>query len=423
MPRCTPLLPSLLTTSLVLSLLLSHPPHTFATTPSNATSSPLSRLSLFPSPQLHVFFYAWYGAPPHDAGYLHWTHSVLPHWTSAVTLQHRSDPYIAPHDPGVTFHPHRPLYSSHDPHTLRIQMHELASTHTDVVVVSWWGVRHRNTSVDGQGVGSDHCMPDILDAAAAAGLRVAIHLEPYPLRSEYSVREDLDYLFAEYGQHSAFYRHPTTGQGLIYAYDPYHLSVAQWQSLLTPAGALSIRHSPIDCIVLGLVLDSLHDTIEGGFDGMYTYFSADGFTPASTRSRWAQYRQQAEEAGLLFVPAVGPGYDDTRLRPWNGVNRRPRRKGEYYREGWEAAVRSGAQVVSVTSYNEWGEGTQIEPARVFVTDKGERLRGYGETEEGDDDGQEMLYIDLTRQLAAKWKGIADDEDTEASVTTPHAELR
>ena len=389
---------------------------------SNATS----RLPLFPSRELHLFFYAWYGAPPQDASYLHWTHSVLPHWTPSITAQHRSSPYIAPGDPGVTYHPHRPLYSSHDPHTLHLQMQEIRATHTDVVVVSWWGVRHRNTSMDGQGVGSDHCMPNILDAAAAAGLRVAVHLEPYPLRSEYSIREDLEYLVAEYGQHPAWYRHPRTGQGLVYAYDPYHLTVQQWQSLLTPTGAHSIRHTPLDCIFLGLVLDSLHDTIAGGFDGAYSYFAASGFTQASTPSRWVRYREEAEAAGLVFVPAVAPGYDDTRLRPWNGVNRRERRKGGYYRDMWEAAVRAGVQVVSVTSYNEWGEGTQIEPARVFMTDQGDRLKGYGETEEGDEDGEEMMYIRLTRQLAAQWKGIEVGEEEGRGEDTPaerHAELR
>jgi hypothetical protein len=29
---------------------------------------------------------------------------------------------------------------------------------------------------------------------------------------------------------------------------------------------------------------------------------------------------------------------------------------------WRAAVRANADIVTITSYNEWGEGTQIEPA-------------------------------------------------------------
>ena len=355
-----------------------------------------------------------YGAPPHDPGYLHWTHSVLPHWTPQVTAQHRSEPYLAPHDPGVTFHPFRPLYSSHDPAVLAVQMREMASMHVDVVVVSWWGSRHKNTSVDGQGVGSDHCMPAILDAAADAGLQVAVHLEPYPTRSDYSVHDDLAYLTAAYGQHPAYYRHPDTGQCLVYAYDSYHMTVEQWQRLLTPGGSLSIRHTPLDCLFLGLVLDSLTDTIASGFDGAYSYFAADGFTAASTSSRWAQYVEQAAAADLLFVPSVAPGYDDTRLRPWNAVNVRPRRRGGYMREQWKAAVASNARVLTITSYNEWGEGTQVEPATPFKTDKGALLEGYAETDDAQSDGAEMMYVGLVRELAAAWKGIAEQ---------PHEELR
>jgi hypothetical protein len=29
---------------------------------------------------------------------------------------------------------------------------------------------------------------------------------------------------------------------------------------------------------------------------------------------------------------------------------------------WNAALHAGADMVTITSYNEWGEGTQIEPA-------------------------------------------------------------
>ncbi len=30
---------------------------------------------------------------------------------------------------------------------------------------------------------------------------------------------------------------------------------------------------------------------------------------------------------------------------------------------WKTALRAGADLVTITSYNEWHEGTQIEPAR------------------------------------------------------------
>lgn len=69
--------------------------------------------------------------------------------------------------------------------------------------------------------------------------------------------------------------------------------------------------------------------------------------------------------GLLFAPSVGPGYEDTGVRPWNGKTTRRRDAGRYYGDAWRAALRSRPHLVSVTSFNEWHEGTQIEPAVPF----------------------------------------------------------
>ena len=41
---------------------------------------------------------------------------------------------------------------------------------------------------------------------------------------------------------------------------------------------------------------------------------------------------------------------------------RSRRKGQYYEAAWDAAVQTNPRFVSVTSFNEWHEGTQIETA-------------------------------------------------------------
>ena len=50
------------------------------------------------------------------------------------------------------------------------------------------------------------------------------------------------------------------------------------------------------------------------------------------------------------------------MRPWNGENTRFRRKGAYYDIAWRTFLELGLQYVSITSFNEWHEGTQIEPA-------------------------------------------------------------
>eukprot|EP00971_Amphidinium_carterae_P084856 1679121-Amphidinium_carterae.1 len=108
------------------------------------------------------------------------------------------------------------------------------------------------------------------------------------------------------------------------------------------------------CLWIGTGKD-LEFVETGGFDGAYTYFAADGFTQGSRSSTWDSTRKQLEAKGRLFVPAVGPGYDDTRVRPWNAQNTKRRDNGQYYDRMWKAAVAAKPHAISVTSYNEWGE--------------------------------------------------------------------
>ena len=42
---------------------------------------------------------------------------------------------------------------------------------------------------------------------------------------------------------------------------------------------------------------------------------------------------------------------------------KPRRNGLTYDAMWRAALRAQPDLVTITSYNEWSEGTQIEPAK------------------------------------------------------------
>jgi hypothetical protein len=64
---------------------------------------------------------------------------------------------------------------------------------------------------------------------------------------------------------------------------------------------------------------------------------------------------------LLCAPSVGPGYDGRRAGEASGL--RQRSNGATYDRLWNAALAASPDIVTITSYNEWGEGTQIEPAR------------------------------------------------------------
>jgi glycoprotein endo-alpha-1,2-mannosidase len=143
-----------------------------------------------------AFHYLWYGEPATDGRWLHWNHSVLPHWTKEVQARYPHAAFLPPHDIHAPFYPGRGPYSSRDPTILAEHMMDMATHGIGGAVLSWWG-RPGVSRGDSQGVVTDAVMRDALDAAAAAGVRVALHLEPYVGRSVESVRDDLAYLHAE----------------------------------------------------------------------------------------------------------------------------------------------------------------------------------------------------------------------------------
>ena len=97
---------------------------------------------------------------------------------------------------------------------------------------------------------------------------------------------------------------------------------------------------------------------KGGFQGLYTYdvLINDG------RS-FRRMCNSARRLGLACAPSVGPGFDS--FRATGELRIRPRSDGRWYDHMWSAAVRATPDVVTITSYNEWHEGTQIEPSRVM----------------------------------------------------------
>jgi hypothetical protein len=88
---------------------------------------------------------------------------------------------------------------------------------------------------------------------------------------------------------------------------------------------------------------------------------------AAVEKQFAAAEATARGRGLRLVPSVMPGYDDTPLR---GVDRVTinRRRGAFYRESWKVAERfvgPDQPLLLVTSFNEWHEGTELEPSTEF----------------------------------------------------------
>ena len=316
-----------------------------------------------PNYNVHIFYYAWYGNPAFDGKYIHWNHRLLPHWNRDVAKHHKQGQHIPPNDIGSNFYPSLGPYSSTDPKVIDDHMRQMRAARVGVIVLSWYPPGKS----DSEGVPSDSLVTPLLNAAANYNLKITLHIEPYEGRDDQTVHDDVKYIIDKYSKHTSFYKYRTNdGQNLpmLYIYDSYHTPAESWAQLMMPYGSHSVRHTPYDCIFIALMVEMGHRKyIEiGGFDGFYTYFATDKFTYGSTWRYWPKLQSIAKQTNSLFIPSVGPGYIDTNIRPWNHDNMRLRNDGSYYNNSWKAALRTNPHIVSITSFNEWHEGTQIERA-------------------------------------------------------------
>ncbi|XP_062836646.1 glycoprotein endo-alpha-1,2-mannosidase isoform X2 [Anolis carolinensis] len=237
-------------------------------------------------------------------------------------------------------------------------------SHTEgVLALSWYPPN----MADENGEPTDVLVPTILDIADKYKLKITFHIEPYKDRDDRNMYSNIKYIIDKYGSHPAFYRHKvSTGRTLpmFYVYDSYITIPEIWGNLLTISGSQSIRNTPYDSLFIALLVEEKHkhEIYRSGFDGIYTYFATNGFSYGSSHHNWPSLKAFCDTKNLMFIPSVGPGYIDTSIRPWNNHNTRNRVNGKYYETAFSAALLVRPEIISITSFNEWHEGTQIEKA-------------------------------------------------------------
>jgi glycoprotein endo-alpha-1,2-mannosidase len=301
------------------------------------------------------FYYNWYGSVKIDGQPKHWSHSVLKQSSKDTGA---TQVFPAGGNIGSNYYPQAGEYSSADSAVIDTHMQQIASAGIGVVVVTWLGENEYTFK----------SIPIILNAAKRYGVKICFQIEPVARRTAIAARQSVTFVINRFGMHPAFYRNPKTKRPLFFVYDSYVIKAQDWADILTADGKNTIRNTPFDADILGLWVKEHEQQffLESGFDGFYTYFASSGFTFGSTPANWPAMQQWADANGKIFIPSVGPGYNDSRIRPWNTKNNKNREDGKYYDTMFKAALNSKLKYIGITSFNEWHEGTQIEPAVPFT---------------------------------------------------------
>jgi glycoprotein endo-alpha-1,2-mannosidase len=293
--------------------------------------------------EVSIFYYPWYGTDAADGEWQHW----------------QQNDHAPPFELASDWFPARGPYSSSDAYVVRSQMREIASIGVQTVIVSWWG----------QGSAEAERLPLVVRAAGAAGLRVALHVEPFAGRTPALLAPELRVV-------------ATLGITDAFVYDSASSPDSEWRLLNTQLPGMRLFANT------GLPGKAQ----AGGFAGLYTYDVRiyDG-------SSFPRMCASARMRGLLCAPSVGPGFDSARAT--GEMHVKSRRNGAAYDCMWRGAIKAAADIVTITSYNEWHEGTQIEAASAVGPPYGSYEGAYGLTGRA----AQSAYLERTAYWANRYR--------------------
>lgn len=313
-----------------------------------------------------AFHYPWYGARDGpDGGWIHWGE---PDGESIPSSAHY--PLLGPYD-------------SLDPAIIEAQIRLAQGAGIDGFIVSWWG----------PGAREEEAFALLLEQAEELGFRATIYFESvrpadWPVLTSLDVARELEYLLEAYGGSDAFLR--LWGKPVVFVYnaEAHGRGPGFWGE------ARSILEDRWGEVIL--IGDYRAEEFDGVFDGAHAYIELDPGEASRAFERYSARSVAApgtgfdgimaaiEDSGRLVLTrrvscgTVVPGYDDREVRdPGIIVGRRG---GATYDEYWDMAEEADVDWVLITSWNEWHEGTEIEPSLEHGFDAlaqtGERAAGF-----------------------------------------------
>ena len=258
-----------------------------------------------------------------------------------------------------------PTYDGGDDATLERHLQQADDAGIDAFACSWKGPGDKTTT--------ERCMR-LLDLAAAHKVKVALfvdNVDGWFTQKEDTIVQALNTLTTDFMAKPGYFKLGGRPVMLAWQTDADQFDVATWQRIR--------RQADPDNQQLWMDGTTLFDRLQV-FDALFYFDISRGSSPTQYMTSYlGRLRQYPDKP---FISTVQPAYDDTRVRGSGHQVVPHTQDGAYYQATWNFAIDRRACAVVLSTFNEFYEGSYIEPSEQF--------------------GQ--IYLDLTRQYIQRYKG-------------------
>jgi acetyl esterase/lipase len=241
-------------------------------------------------------------------------------------------------------------YDSNDPCALECHVLLMKLAGIDGVIIDWYGVSdfwdygmlHRNTQ-------------HVLQYVKKAGLKYAICYEDQSIKHKVNngrikkeedieeARKDMKWLDSQCFNDSSYVK--LDGRPILPVFGPQYFSGPQWNQLVSELGKrpilYGVAHQP-----------------QNGMDGLFGWPPVEGGKEIA-HEKWMTYLQDLQTR-TNYLAVAFPGFHDIYPKSYGTIDAQ---KGKTFEETFDLAQKGKSPIIQVVTWNDYGEGTVVEPTR------------------------------------------------------------
>lgn len=308
---------------------------------------------------LLAFYYGWYGTKDVSGEWRHWNAGGANPDEKENGRRRIASAHFPEND----------VYDSSNVETIRRHLSLAQKAGVNGFIVSWWGpdtFEEKNLL----------SMMDVIEKEKFP-VKISVYVEAVPDEKPENILPVLQYINKAFAHRKSYLRHDGKPVVFVYGRAIFPSVYCMFEECKesppervdwTEAIKQIKKEKPVFLVadaIAYMMFNKLNDIAAMGFDGVHVYNPhLETNMKLNMAKTHKNFVKSARALKLLPAVTVIPGYDDR----WSGrkvASVTERKDGNLYSNLWDGAVSSGAPWVLITSFNEWHEGSEIEPSAEY----------------------------------------------------------